>query len=261
MPSPWKKFLCALADETGDILLKHFRRIRHVERKPGAGIVTEADKRAEKHILGRIFRNFPESSIITEESGEFRRSDELCWIIDPLDGTSNYAHGFPWFCVSVGLQVNGELTAGVVYHPTLGEMFYAERGKGAWLGDRRIRVSGTRQLSDALLGTGFYYARGRKLAEEIELFRRMNQLCLGVRRPGAAALDLAYVACGRYDGFWERGLSPWDVAAGVLLVEEAGGRVSRYDGKPTTLFEREMLASNGILHRKLTNVLQGRKRT
>ena len=249
------KFMKDVAVGAGNILMSRFRKVQKIEKKLNAGIVTEADHLAEKYILKKISRYFPESSIITEESGEFHRDSEWCWIIDPLDGTTNYAHGFPFFCVSIGLQVKGRSLAGVVYQPVTQEMFYAERGKGTRLNGRKVTVSKTRKLADALLGTGFYYAKGRQLRREMELFLRMNDVARGVRRPGAAALDLAYVACGRYDGFWERGLSPWDVAAGGLLVTEAGGRITNYQGKRVSIFDREILASNGALHRSIVKTL------
>ncbi len=260
MAPSYAAFLNSLAEGAGAILRKHFTKVRRVEYKPNAGIVTEADKLAEAYVLKKIFRNYPNSSIITEESGEFRRESSLCWILDPLDGTTNYAHGFPWFCVSIGLFEDGKPRAAVVFNPISGEKFTAEAGKGARLNGKPIGVSKTTDMGYSLLGTGFYYSKGVRLREEMEYFRRMNQVVLGVRRPGAAALDLACVAAGRFDGFWERGLSPWDLAAGWLLVQEAGGTITDYHGKPTTIFGPEILVSNGRLHRRLVNVLQGKRR-
>ncbi len=251
----YKKFLQSTAKDAGDVLMRYFRKKILIQEKPGAGIVTEADKAAEKLILSRLSRNYPKSSIITEESGEYRRDDSLIWVIDPLDGTSNYAHGFPWFCVSIGLYEEGKPRAGVIYHPTLNEMFYAEKGKGASVNGKSIRVSRTKKIQSALLATGFYYSKGKDLSRQVEIFRRMNEAARGVRRPGSAALDLAYVACGRFDGFWERGLSPWDVAAGFLLVEEAGGKISNYRGRPTGLHDREVVASNSLLHPTMVRAL------
>lgn len=260
MAQSYAKFLDSLAEGAGAVLRRYFTKVKRVERKRNAGIVTEADKLSESVILKKISRNYPNSSIITEESGEFHRDGSLCWILDPLDGTTNYAHGFPWFCVSIGLFEDGKPRAGVIFNPITGEKYTAEAGKGARLNGKLIRVSKTDRLSDSLLGTGFYYSKGSQLSEEMELFRRMNQVALGVRRPGAAALDLASVAAGRFDGFWERGLSPWDVAAGWLIVHEAGGSVTDYSGKPTDIFGPEILASNGRLHRRLANVLKGTRR-
>ena len=255
-----KRFLLTTAEDAGEVLMKYFHRKHRIEVKKGEGIVTEADKAAERLILSRLSRNFPNSSIITEESGEYRRDDTLCWVIDPLDGTTNYAHGFPWFCVSIGLYEEGKPKAGVIYHPVLKEMFFTESGRGAFLNDRRIKVSRTRRLEDSLLSTGFYYSRGKALGHQVEIFRRLNQTARGVRRPGSAALDLAYVACGRFDGFWERGLSPWDVAAGFLMVEEAGGKVSDYRGQPTDLHAREVVASNRLVHAPMLKIVRALRR-
>lgn len=248
-------FLTRTADEAGDVLLRHFGRVKDVRRKRNEGIVTEADKAAERVILKKILRNFPDSSIVTEESGEYQGSRSLQWFIDPLDGTTNYAHGFPWFCVSIGVHEEGRPLAGVVFQPISRECYTGEAGKGAWLNGKRLRVSGTSDLRDALLGTGFYYSKGARLTEEVSIFRRVNEKVLGVRRPGSAALDLALVASGRYDGFWERGLKCWDVAAGYLLVTEAGGKVTSYRGKPTDVFSSEALATNTTLHRKMVSLL------
>ena len=250
-----RPFLTSLAGDAGAILLKYLHKTHRVKRKRGAGIVTEADRAAESVCLKKIFRKYPDSSIITEESGEFRGTSGLCWVMDPLDGTTNFAHGFPWFCVSIGLLVEGALTAGVIFNPVTRELFYGEKGHGAFLNGKKIRVSRTSLLKDSLLGTGFYYSKGRTLEDEMGIFTRMNQVALGVRRPGSAALDLAYVACGRYDGFWERRLSPWDVAAGFVIVTEAGGTVSDYKGKETDIYGKEVVASNSVLHRGLVRVI------
>lgn len=236
--------------------MKYFNKTRHVRVKKGAGIVTEADHASEAYLMKNIFRKFPKSSIITEESGQFAGSDSLQWIMDPLDGTSNYAHGFPYFCVSIGVLEQGKLKAGVIYNPILKETFFAGQGRGAFLNGKKIRVSKAKEIKSTLLGTGFYYSTGQRLREETEIFRRVNEEVLAVRRPGAAALDLAYVACGRYDGFWERGLAPWDVAAGWLLVEEAGGTLSGYDGKEAGIFDKNVVATNGKIHRSLVNIIR-----
>lgn len=248
-----------VAKGAGSIHLRYFKKTHRIIHKPHAGIVTEADKESEKYILKKIFSRFPESSIITEESGAFG-GNSLVWIIDPLDGTSNYAHGFPWFCVSIGVWDETGPRAGVIYNPVYQETFYAEKDQGAYFNSDRIHVSATTSVKNSLLGTGFYYSKGTKLRREIEIFRRVNERALGVRRPGSAALDLAYVACGRYDGFWERGLSPWDIAAGWLLVEEAGGFITDYAGKPTSLNSGEIVASNSQIHRELVSIIGKKKR-
>ncbi len=252
-----KKFLFELSEGASRILLRHFLKVRHIERKMGAGIVTEADKNAESYLIQKIFRNFPNSSIITEETGEHGRNSDLVWVIDPLDGTTNYAHGFPWFCISIGVYEEGKPRAGLIYQPLTKERFFGETSKGAFLNGKRLKVSTTKSLPDALLGTGFYYTTGEQLKEEIEIFRRVQDKALGVRRPGSAALDLAYVASGRYDGFWERGLSSWDVAAGFILVTEAGGRVTGYSGQAVGIHSGEVVATNGRLHAPILNLLQG----
>jgi myo-inositol-1(or 4)-monophosphatase len=257
-PKSHKKFIVESAIGAGKILLKYFRGKLQIEVKPGAGIVTQADKAAEAYLMKRIRKEYPESSIITEESGRFMKDHPMCWILDPLDGTSNFAHGFPWFCVSIGLHVNGQAEAGCIYNPVNGEMFLAERGKGAFLNGKAIKVSPTKTLEGALLGTGFYYSKGEALRSEMQIFQKVCEEVLAVRRPGSAALDLAYVACGRYDGFWERGLSPWDVAAGYLLVEEAGGKVTNYQGNPTGAFDKEALATNGHVHPRLIELISNR---
>lgn len=252
-----KKFMVATAVGAGAVLRKYFGKVKHIERKPGAGIVTEADKQAEKYVLQKIFKVFPNSSIITEETGEYRKDDSLCWILDPLDGTTNYAHGFPWFCVSIGLHQDGQPRAGIIYQPVTGDIFFAEAGKGSTLNGKCIRVSTTNVIQDSLLGTGFYYAKGSDLNREMQIFGRVQEKALGVRRPGSAALDLAYVACGRYDGFWERGLNCWDVAAGALLVTEAGGQVSDYSGKTFDAHGAEIVATNGGLHSPILSLIHG----
>ena len=251
-----KPFLLEVAEGAGAILRKYFLKVHQIERKAGAGIVTEADKFAEDYILKKIFSKFPKSSIITEESGEYQGND-LVWYVDPLDGTSNYAHGFPWFCVSIGVYEGGKPKAGVIYHPINREMFFAETGRGAFLNGKRLQVSQTNQIEDSLLGTGFFYTTGDRLRADMHIFNRVQEKALGVRRPGSAALDLACVASGRYDGFWERGLKPWDLAAGYVLVTEAGGRVSGYSGQETTPLDAEVVATNGILHPQILKLIQG----
>lgn len=261
-PPELSAFLRTIAVGAGQILLKHFRKKLQIKKKPGAGIVTQADTASETYLLKQIKKQFPNSEIVTEETGVHRKEgSEYRWIMDPLDGTSNFAHGFPWFCVSIGVEKNGELIAGVIYHPCLNEVFWAVKGKGAFVEDskgknrKRLHVSGTKLIEDAMLGTGFYYFTGMELSQEVERFGRMSQKARAVRRPGAAALDMAYVACGRFDGFWERGLSAWDVAAGFVLISEAGGRVSDYAGKTATVDGAEVLASNGLMHDTLSQIL------
>jgi len=251
-------FAIQTAQEAGRLLSERFRRTSlAVTRKGEIDLVTEADLASERLIVERIRSYHPRHSILAEEGGDVTRDEqtsEYKWIIDPLDGTTNYAHGYPCFCVSVALELAGEIVIGVVHDPTRDETFAAERGEGATLNGRRVRVSGIEDLNRALLCTGFPYdVRGRD--QFARHFHNFIQHAQAVRRDGAAALDLAYVACGRFDGFWEEGLRPWDVAAGKLIVEEAGGRVSHYDGRPFDVYTPPIVASNGVLHEELLRVL------
>ena len=252
-------FAIQTAREAGAILADRLGRALTVSNKGDIDLVTEADLASEKLIIERIRSHYPRHAILAEESGasapEGREPEsEWLWIIDPLDGTTNYAHGYPCFCVSMGLQHKGRMEVGVIYDPMRDEMFTAERGSGASLNGRRIQVSATRNLSSALLCTGFPYDV-RERSEFARHFANFIMNAQGVRRDGAAALDLAYVACGRFDGFWEEGLKPWDVAAGTLLIEEAGGRVSNYAGEPLSIYVPPIVASNGLLHEQMMHVL------
>ncbi|MGD9942513.1 MAG: inositol monophosphatase family protein [Burkholderiaceae bacterium] len=218
-----------------------------VARKQRNDFVTEIDHAAEKAIIETLLTAYPDHSILAEESGHLTRgaaasaddridSAEFAWIIDPLDGTTNFIHGFPQYAISIGLMQRGVMTQGVIYDPTRDELFTASKGRGAFLNDRRVRVSSRYRLDDALIGTGFPYRKLDRLDEYIAMFRAVTERAGGVRRPGAAALDLAYVACGRLDGFFEMGLMPWDVAAGSLLITEAGGLIGDFSGEPRHLF-------------------------
>jgi myo-inositol-1(or 4)-monophosphatase len=205
-----------------------------VVRKRHNDFVTEVDKAAEQAIIETLRRAYPEHAILAEESGASPAASgdsEYTWIIDPLDGTTNFIHGFPQYCVSIGVQYKGVLTHGVVYDPNKNELFTASRGRGAYLNERRIRVSRRTRIAEALIGTGFPFRDLASLDEYLAMMREVTQVAAGIRRPGAAALDLAYVAAGRLDGFWEIGLSPWDMAAGALLVLEAGGLVGDFRGE------------------------------
>ena len=251
-------FATQIAREAGLVLAERFGRALQVSNKGDIDLVTEADVAAERLIIERIGSYYPRHEILAEESGASNaggeRTSEWKWIIDPLDGTTNYAHGYPCFCVSIALERAGELVVGVIYDPTRDELFAAERGAGATLNGRPIRVSDVDDLNRAMLCTGFPYdVRDRgDFSRHFSNFIRHAQ---AVRRDGSAALDLAYVACGRFDGFWEEGLRPWDVAAGVLLIEEAGGRVSRYDGSPFEVYTPPIMVSNGLIHEAMMRVL------
>jgi myo-inositol-1(or 4)-monophosphatase len=252
-------FAIQTAREAGRILAKRFGRTIEITNKSELDLVTESDLASERLIIDRIKTYYPRHAILAEESGATEpddrdRESEWRWIIDPLDGTTNYAHGYPCFCVSIALAHHDRMELGVVYDPLRDEMFAAERGQGAALNGRRIRVSPTPALAGALLCTGFPYDV-RQRSEFARHFANFIMSAQGVRRDGAAALDLAYVAAGRFDGFWEEGLKPWDVAAGSLLIEEAGGRVSNYLGQPLDIYTPPIVASNGLVHDEMMRVL------
>jgi myo-inositol-1(or 4)-monophosphatase len=218
--------------------------------------VTEVDRAAEAAIIEIIRRAYPDHSILAEETGASERRDtDYTWIIDPLDGTTNFIHGFPQYAVSIGLKRKDTLAHGVVYDPTRNELFVASRGAGAFLNERRIRVSRRAKLAEALIGTGFPFRDLSSLEEYIAMFSALIPKVAGIRRPGAAALDLAYVAAGRYDGFWEMGLAPWDMAAGALLVQEAGGLVGDFRGEPGYLASGRIVAGNPKIFAQLLQAL------
>ncbi len=232
----------AIAREAGALLLRYFEKRIGYEYKGDADLVTEADRASEALIVSRLRQGWPEYSIVAEEGTREERGGTR-WYVDPLDGTTNFAHGYPVFCVSIGLEREGELVAGVLYDPTRDELFAAERGAGATLNGHAIHVSATTQLCESILGTGFPSHKRHK-NPNIHFYHQLTLRSHGVRRAGSAALDLANVAAGRYDGFWEFNLNPWDTSAGVVLVREAGGVVTRFDGSPFRLDSREVLASN-----------------
>jgi len=226
-----------------------------IDMKGDKNLVTEVDRESERLIVSHLLASYPTHNIVAEE-GEYPQGDSpYRWIIDPLDGTTNYAHAFPWFCVSIGLEVAGEIVAGVIYNPIHDELFTATNGGGAFLNGRRIHVSPRSPLQNTLLGTGFPYDCASDPANNFTHFVCFQKAARGIRRAGAAALDLAYVAAGRLDGFWELKLKPWDVAAGVLMVREAGGRVSKFDGSPYDINTNRIVASNGLIHNEMIAVL------
>jgi myo-inositol-1(or 4)-monophosphatase len=244
--------------EAGKYLKRNIRKIRHIERKAGqeTNLVTEIDKKAEETIIDRIKKHFPNHDFLGEESGAAEIKSDYRWIIDPLDGTVNYTHGLSIFCVSIGLEHKGEIVLGVVYDPNLEELFTAEKGKGARLNKRRIHVSKTPKLIESLVVTGFPYTVNKNPEPDITHFRNFVVEAQGVRRLGSAALDLSYIACGRFDGFWEGTLNPWDMAAGVLFVTEAGGKWTDYFGEPSNVYNKQMLATNGLIHEQMMGVLK-----
>ncbi|MFL6230145.1 MAG: inositol monophosphatase family protein [Pyrinomonadaceae bacterium] len=250
-------FAIQTARDAGRVLAERFGRALQVSNKGDIDLVTEADLAAEQLIVERVRTHYPRHAVLAEESGETGREAEPAefkWIVDPLDGTTNYAHGYPCFCVSIALEQAGKIVVGVIYDPVRDELFAAEHGEGATLNNRRIRVSNVEDLNAALLCTGFPYDV-RERGDFARHFHNFIMHSQGVRRDGSAALDLAYVACGRFEGFWEEGLRPWDVAAGKILVEEAGGRVSRYDGSEFSVYQAPILASNGLVHDAMMRVL------
>jgi len=226
-----------------------------VDLKGDKDLVTEVDRESERLIVDHLLTHFPEHTILAEEDEYPQNVSPLRWIIDPLDGTTNYAHAFPWFCVSIGLEADGELVAAVIYNPIYDELFTAVKEGGAFLNGRRLCVSGHAPLKNSLLGTGFPYDCATDPANNFDNFIAFQKAARGIRRAGAAALDLASVAAGRLDGFWELKLKPWDVAAGVLLVREAGGMVTGFDGAAYSIFNNRIVASNGLIHAEMTAML------
>ncbi len=226
-----------------------------VRRKRQNDFVSEVDHAAEDAIISVLRDAYPDHGILAEESGASKSRSEYVWMIDPLDGTTNFLHGFPQYCVSIGLMHKGVAQQAVVFDPNRNELFTATRGVGAYLNDRRIRVSKTDHLEDALIGTGFPYREVGHIDAYLQMFKTMTKSCSGIRRPGAAALDLAWVAAGRIDGFWEIGLSPWDMAAGALLVREAGGLVGDLAGEERFLDSGRVVASNAKIFAAILKAL------
>ncbi len=241
------------AREAGKILLAEFARAPHITYKGEVDLVTQADGRSERLIVDRLRREFPGHAVVAEEGSGHTAASEYCWYVDPLDGTTNFAHGYPCFAVSIALAKGSALLAAVVYNPVSNELFAAARGQGATLNDKPIHVSLIDTLATSLLATGFP-AHKRSQNTNIHYYWDFTLRSHGVRRDGSAALDLASVAAGRFEGFWEFGLKQWDTAAGILLVEEAGGRVSDFDGQPYSLGGPVLLASNGKVHEEMRQV-------
>ncbi|MEI7904140.1 MAG: inositol monophosphatase family protein [Candidatus Firestonebacteria bacterium] len=250
-------FAVRMAKKAGKIHLKYFRKLKSVKYKGYVtNLVTNADLEAEKMIKAMINKKYPSHGILAEESLGENIKNEYRWIIDPLDGTVNYAHGFPLFCVSIALQRKGKTIVGVVYSALLDELFTAEAGRGAFLNGKRIKVSPVKELEKAFLATGFPYTLHQNPGNQYEWFNRFCRRAQAVRRGGSASLDLCYVACGIFDGFWEKELKPWDTAAAELIVVEAGGRVSDYSGRKFDNFGDEISASNGKIHAAMLAILK-----
>src|SRR3984885_1140379 len=248
-----------IARQAGALLRNFYAQGVATEYKGDVDLVTEADRASEQLIVEKLKAAFPSHGVYGEEGTRAGLESEYRWYVDPLDGTTNFAHGFPAFCVILGLEkratglaadADGELVAGVIYDPLRDEMFSVERGRGAWLNHRKISVSKTQKVQESLTATGSP-SQKRHNSPNIHLYQQMTLRSHGVRRAGSAGLDLAYVVCGRLDGFWEFKLNPWDTSAGYLLVEEAGGTVTHFDGSPFTLDSREVLATNGLIHAEM----------
>jgi len=237
--------------KAGDILKSGFRSKFKIDKKEGKhNLVTEYDLLSETNIISYIKEHFADHSILCEEEGLFDKNSEFKWIIDPLDGTVNFAHSIPMFAVSIAVSKNDEIISAVTYHPLINELFIAEKGKGAFLNGKKLKVTNTKKLDDAIVATGFPYDLSENPNKCIERFINILKLGLPIRRIGVASIDLAYVAAGRFDVFWETGLGPWDCAAGILLIEEAGGKISNYDGTKITTLQKKnaIIASNAHLH-------------
>lgn len=251
----YRRCMASVAVEAGTLLREKLYDRHTVQYKGEINLVTEADRLSETLIMERIRQSFPGHDILAEESPETANGSGFRWIIDPLDGTTNYAHGYPIFCVSIALEIAGEIRLGAVYNPMLAELFTVERGAGAFLNGSRISVSPTADLNKALLATGFPYDIREDRNNNMNYFMAMAMNAQAVRRGGSAALDLAYVAAGRFDGFWELKLMPWDTAAGWLLITEAGGSVTDLSGGPYGLCSPHMLAGNGLVNHEMLRIL------
>lgn len=252
------------ARQAGKYLLEVLPEKRDINKKGTVNLVTEADRHSEKLIHKIITDAYPDDRFLAEEGtkSKFAKqgASELTWVVDPLDGTTNYAHRFPIFCVSIAIVKEDIPQIGCIYNPTLNECFTAQKGKGAFLNGKPVRVSTTENLNDSLLATGFPYDIRESDDDNLDNFAMFYKKAQAVRRAGSAALDLAYLACGRFDGFWEFKLFAWDIAAGIVIVKEAGGRVSQFNGEPVDIFKGEILASNGLIHSQMQELLEKARR-
>lgn len=244
--------------EAGRVVKKAGAKPISIEYKSPVSLVTKSDKAAEALIINIIKKNFPDHSILAEETGTISPRDRSnCkWIIDPIDGTTNFAHGLPACCVSIGYEEDGIVKVGGVFNPFLNEFFWAERGKGAGLNGKKIRVSKTKTLSASLVATGFPYDRRERALYYLKFIEEFMLCTHGIRRLGSSAIDLCYVACGRFDGYWEFNLQAWDQSAGCLIVEEAGGQLSDFTGKPMNIYGKQTLATNGFIHQEMLNIIK-----
>jgi myo-inositol-1(or 4)-monophosphatase len=244
-----------IAKEAGEFLKKNFGNKKTIEYKSDVNLVTSYDKLSQEFIYKKLQSYFPQHGFLGEEDLEYKSKDGFRWIIDPLDGTTNYAHGYPVFCVSIALEYKEKIILGVTYNPMLDELFWGIKGKGAYLNNKRIKVSNTKELNRSLLATGFPYDVRESKNNNIKHFNNFVIRAQAVRRCGCAALDLCYVACGRLDGFWELKLFPWDIAAGMLIVKEAGGSLSDFKSNKIDIYTKEIVASNGLIHSQMIEIL------
>lgn len=251
-----KETLFTAAFESGEILKSYFGKEFEIESKEIiSNLVTEVDKKSESKIIEIIKSVFPEHNILSEEIGAINTKNNTKWIIDPIDGTINYAHSIPLCCVSIGVEINGTIEMGMVYNPLSGEKFFAEKDKGSYLNDRKIKVSKENNLFKSLLVTGFPYDTSGNPNKPVEVFAKFVNGDIPIRRLGSAALDLCWTACGRFDGFWEYNLNPWDTAAGYLILKEAGGKITNFQGLEYSVYEKEILGTNGLIHDDMLNVI------
>jgi len=243
------------AREAAKVLLENLGKVKEIEFKAKNSLVTEVDKLSEKIIISNIKKNFPTHDIFAEESGKDLSDSDYLWLIDPIDGTTNYAHAYPFFSISIALEVKSEVIAGLVYDPVKDEMFTAEKGKGAFLNGEPISVSKSDEIKHSHVCTGFMHEVEWMVEANIRHFGNFIRRARAVRRDGSAALDLCYVACGRFDGFWELGLNPWDTAAAVLIVKEAGGHLCKFNGDAYSIYDKEILATNSIIDEQMMEIL------
>jgi myo-inositol-1(or 4)-monophosphatase len=251
-----KQIALQAAKEAGAIQMAHLGNIKNIDYKSAFNIVTNVDKASEAKIIELIKDNFPDDQILAEESGAKTGNTKRRWLIDPLDGTTNYTHSYPFFSVSIGIEENGQMVFAVVFNPFSNELFWAELGKGAFLNDKPIHVSSTNSIEKSLLATGFPPDTKNILGNNMIQFSTLTDLCHGVRRDGSAALDLCFVASGRLDGYWEIKLAPWDIAAGSLIIEEAGGKITNLEGGPLDMNKGHILASNTLIHEQILSAIQ-----
>lgn len=253
-----KKTLIKAAIESGKILKENFAGKFEITSKDViSNLVTEIDKKSEEKIFEIIKQDYPGHYILSEEAGAIVQESEYKWIIDPIDGTVNYAHAIPLTCVSIAVEKNGEVILGAVHNPISGEFFFAEKNEGAFLDDKKISVSEIDDVKRSLLVTGFPYDSNRYKPNPVELFRKFIMESIPIRRLGSAALDLCWTACGRFEGFWEYNLNAWDVAAGYLILQEAGGKLSNFKGEKYSIYGKEILATNGLVHSQMLSIING----